>query len=185
MAGAPAGGDRGRQPLPEGARSAILCGSNADRPSEWTASHCSTGCFPFGWLARVVTGRANAVAAQNGSQASEGPLAASALRRCGRTLAGTPGGTRNPNLLIRRSPSGVQARPQPSAEPETTGFRVHRRPRVSGRVHREWLPTWLPRGHRASENLYFRESGGIHSASSLRSKSFAASEVSKSTQVTK
>ena len=56
----------------------------------------------------------------------------------------TPGGTRTPNLLIRRSPSGVHSRPQPSTQPGTRGFRVHRRPQPSAAIHREWLPTWLP-----------------------------------------
>src|SRR5690606_23215308 len=58
-----------------------------------------------------------------------------------------PGRTRTPNLLIRRPPSRVHACPRASGEPGTTGFRVHRRPPVSGRVHREWTPTWLPARH--------------------------------------
>jgi hypothetical protein len=48
------------------------------------------------------------------------------------------------NLLIRRSPSGVQGGPRGSIQPETTGFRFHRRPRASVAVSVCWLPTWLP-----------------------------------------
>jgi hypothetical protein len=40
---------------------------------------------------------------------------------------GTPGGTRIPNLLIRRSPKSVHSRPQPSTA-----------------VQSYWLPDWLP-----------------------------------------
>ena len=50
----------------------------------------------------------------------------------------------NGNLLIRRSPSPVHRRPQPSTQPETQGFRFHQRPQPSTPVHTEWLPTWLP-----------------------------------------
>ena len=42
-------------------------------------------------------------------------------------MLGTPGGTRTPNLLIRKSPSAVHRSPQPST-----------------RIHTGWLPTWLP-----------------------------------------
>jgi hypothetical protein len=67
--------------------------------------------------------------------------------RC-KGFRGTPGGTRTLNLLIRRSPSGVHSRPQPSTQPETTGFRFHGCPQPSTPVHSGWLPTWLPgEGH--------------------------------------
>lgn len=68
--------------------------------------------------------------------------------RLTRGFNSTSGGTRTTNLLIRRSPSPVHRRPQPSTQPETTGFRVHRRPHTSTAVHSEWLPTWLPRRER-------------------------------------
>ncbi len=59
--------------------------------------------------------------------------------------ASTPGETRTPNLLIRRSPSRVRGCPQPSTHAGTDGLRVHQRPWPSTQVHREWLPTWLPK----------------------------------------
>ena len=68
-------------------------------------------------------------------------------------FCGTPGGTRTPGLLIRRSPSAVHSRPQASTQPQTKGFRFHRRPLVSTAVHSEWLPTWLP--SRESRSRHF------------------------------
>ena len=62
----------------------------------------------------------------------------------------TPGGTRTPNLLIRRSPNRVHGCPRESTRAGTTGFRVHWRPRPSTAAHREWLPTWLPVRNRRS-----------------------------------
>jgi hypothetical protein len=66
--------------------------------------------------------------------------------RLNRVSPSMPGGTRTPNLLVRRSPSAVRGRPQPSTNAGTTDFRVHRHPCVSTLVHTERLPTWLP-GH--------------------------------------
>ena len=43
-------------------------------------------------------------------------------------LAGTPGGTRIPNLLIRRWTHPVHSRPQPSVASGTNRFAVHSRP---------------------------------------------------------
>jgi hypothetical protein len=68
---------------------------------------------------------------------SQRPLHSKGSRR-------TPGGTRIPNLLIRGSPSSVHGRPQPSTQPEMTGFRFRQRPWPFVQIHREWLPTWLP-----------------------------------------
>ena len=67
--------------------------------------------------------------------------------RSRRGFGSTPGETRTPNLLIRRSPSGVHGCPQPYTQPETKGSRFHQRPQPSSLVHGEWLPTWLPSGH--------------------------------------
>ena len=64
--------------------------------------------------------------------------------RSRRDSAGTPGGTRIPNLLIRRSPSRVHSRPQPSTQPGTEGLQVHSRPYPSTGVQSYWLPDWLP-----------------------------------------
>ena len=61
-----------------------------------------------------------------------------------RGFVSAPGGTRTPNLLIRRSPSRVHGRPQPSTHAGTEGFRFHPCPQTSTDVHSEWLPTWLP-----------------------------------------
>jgi hypothetical protein len=61
-----------------------------------------------------------------------------------KAFSGTPGGTRTPNLLIRRSPSGVPGRPQECIRPLAEWFRFHPCPRPSSVIHREWLPTWLP-----------------------------------------
>jgi len=57
-----------------------------------------------------------------------------------------PGATRTPNLLIRRSPSGVLRRPQECIRPLAEWFRFHLCPRPSSVIHHEWLPTWLPAG---------------------------------------
>jgi len=56
-----------------------------------------------------------------------------------------PGATRTPNLLIRRSPSGVHRGPGVSIQTGTGGFGFHWSPAPSTPVQREWLPTWLPR----------------------------------------
>jgi hypothetical protein len=61
-----------------------------------------------------------------------------------RGFSSAPGVTRTPNLLIRRSPSGVPGGPRPSRYGSATGFRFHQRPQPSAAVHRDWLPTWLP-----------------------------------------
>ena len=66
--------------------------------------------------------------------------------RSRRDSGSAPGATRTPNLLIRRSPSGVRGRPVESRGPGAIGSWVRRRPLPSSRVHREWLPTWLPAG---------------------------------------
>jgi len=52
----------------------------------------------------------------------------------------TPGGTRTPNLLIRRWPSGVRGCPRGSTHPGTGDFPVHPRPYKTAAVHAEWLP---------------------------------------------
>ena len=81
----------------------------------------------------------------DGSQTSEGPTAG--LEQKALVLQGIarhPGGTRTPNLLIRRWPSGVRERPQPSTQSGVERFPLRRRPWMSEAVHRQWLPTWLP-----------------------------------------
>ena len=94
----------------------------------------------------------------NGSQPSEGLQAPFVPRpRICWGLVGTPGRTRIPNLLIRRSPSRVQGCPQPSTHAGTSVFRFHRRPQPSVGIHREWLPTWLPR---MADELMARRRGG-------------------------
>jgi hypothetical protein len=65
----------------------------------------------------------------------------------------TPGGTRTPNLLIRRPPSGVRECPSLSTESGANGSGLHICPQPSTGVHREWLPTWLPRQVRTSDPL--------------------------------
>jgi len=77
----------------------------------------------------------------HGSQVGE--MKNQAVRPFCCTGCSAPGATRTPNLLIRRSPTGVHGRPRPSAEPGSAGFRVHRRPQRSGRIQCGWLPTWL------------------------------------------
>ena len=60
-------------------------------------------------------------------------------------LLGTPGGTRTPNLLIRRSPSGVHGRPHASGRAANDGLRVHwTSMRVHGRPQR-MAPNLAPR----------------------------------------
>jgi hypothetical protein len=59
-------------------------------------------------------------------------------------LCSAPGATRTPNLLIRRSSSGVHGCPHECIRPLAECFRFHRGPRPSSVIHREWLPTWLP-----------------------------------------
>ena len=72
------------------------------------------------------------------------PTGAASTQGIRRGFASTPGKTRTPNLLIRRSPSAVHSRPQPSTHAGTKGFRFHGCPQPSTLVHSEWLPTWLP-----------------------------------------
>ena len=64
-------------------------------------------------------------------------------RSCGARFSNSTRRDANPNLLIRRCPSGVRGRPQPSMEPVVSSSDVHGRPPPSAVVHRQWLPTWL------------------------------------------
>jgi hypothetical protein len=61
------------------------------------------------------------------------------LRHMG--FSGTPGETRTPNLLIRRSPSRVHESPHGLERRDFGSTDVHSRP---WEIHRERLPTWLP-----------------------------------------
>ncbi len=83
----------------------------------------------------------------------------------------TPGGTRTPNLLIRRSPSGVHGRPQPSTQPRMKGLHVRGRPQPSTTVHSEWLPTWLPACHQRSVGHRHCNRGAFESIDSATANS--------------
>jgi hypothetical protein len=67
-----------------------------------------------------------------------------------RGFSGAPGATRTPNLLIRKSPKQLPWASTGVHTAGTMGFRVHRNPRLSGGIHREWLATWLPESALAS-----------------------------------
>ncbi len=62
---------------------------------------------------------------------------------CPKGFNGGPGGTRTPNLLIRRSTRVVRSHHSPEWFAQQRS-RVRSHPRQSTAVRREWLPTWLP-----------------------------------------
>ena len=68
------------------------------------------------------------------------------------------GGTRTPNLLIRRRPSQMHARPPESTKAWSEGCRVHRGPEEIGQIHLRWLPHWLP-ARRSCARIPGRPSG--------------------------
>ena len=81
-----------------------------------------TSCKRRDWDSHAENG------SRNGSQTSSGPLVVTRRSPFFAGLAGTPGGTRIPNLLIRRWTHPVHRSPQRSIPSGTNRFAVHSRP---------------------------------------------------------
>ncbi len=83
----------------------------------------------------------------------------------------TPGGTRTPNLLIRRSPRGVHSRPQPSTAVHTARNRRPPSPQASTPVHSRpelLAPRMAPNMTERSDACYAAPSLSTPRAASLR-----------------